>query len=666
MTRRIARRGAALLASFFVAAVCFAADAEAVDATLSFEVSAPREEEEKTAAASADFSVVLDREELSGAAQSTVAAALETVPGVQVLNHGGPGQGAYVSIRGSSPEQVLVLVDGRRLNPAQGGGADLAGIDLEAVEGVEVVRGAAASRYGGGALAGVVDFRTRRASRPEDGGSAFLQYGSWNSVRAGASLEGGLASGAADGYASAAVSYSSGAYPFADPGSAESSAVMSNADFRAADLFLRLDAYPSDDSVATATLAARAAEKGAPGIPEFPAAEARMEDARAAFALSFENGGGGPASFRSAASADLRRRRYRDPAYFLGPVDDSHASLAAAASADFRLALPRPLPEGAALASSADFSFDALDSTAYSRGPEGGSGRAARWRAAAAARAELPFLRDAEGEPAFLLVPGARIDFALDAADAASLPAVDATWQLSAALRPLPSVALKANAGTAFRAPSFDDLFWPAGAFAEGNPDLLPERSFAWDLGLAVSPFRELSLEAAYFDRAVRDLIVWNPGPGGKWRPSNLSEARIRGVEFRGGLLLPRLAAGLDGALRAGASWMDPRDATPGSASEGLVLPGKACVLASGSFDLRSGPGRFVRAEASYLGPRFVTARNTKSLDGAVVFGLAAGWTFAGFRLAARLDNLLDARYVDLRDHPVPGREFSVRIDYAF
>ena len=69
-----------------------------------------------------------------------------------------------VSIRGSTTEQVLLLVDGRRLNSAQGQGADLSQVSLEFVESVEVLRGGASTAFGGDALGGAIHVKTRDAS----------------------------------------------------------------------------------------------------------------------------------------------------------------------------------------------------------------------------------------------------------------------------------------------------------------------------------------------------------------------------------------------------------------------------------------------------------------------------------------------------------------------
>jgi iron complex outermembrane receptor protein len=90
------------------------------------------------------------------------------------------------SLRGTAPDQTLVLVDGKRRHrsallhffaPAAGNGAhgvDIGMIPGIAIQRVEVLRDGAASQYGSDAIAGVINFITKDAS---EGGETFLQYG---------------------------------------------------------------------------------------------------------------------------------------------------------------------------------------------------------------------------------------------------------------------------------------------------------------------------------------------------------------------------------------------------------------------------------------------------------------------------------------------------------
>src|SRR5690606_34329959 len=85
---------------------------------------------------------------------------------------------------------------------------------------------------------------------------------------------------------------------------------------------------------------------------------------------------------------------------------------------------------------------------------------------------------------------------------------------------------LKASAGAAFRAPTFNDRFWQPG----GDPDLRPERGWTADLGAHVRR-GGASAEVTLFVSRLRDQIVWQPTGNGFQAPENLARTRTLGVE---------------------------------------------------------------------------------------------------------------------------------------
>jgi vitamin B12 transporter len=109
---------------------------------------------------------VISNREIEARNAATLAEILQTVPGVQVDQQGGPGGLSSIYIRGSDPEHVLVLIDGMRMNDlllSRGGAYDLSAIDPATVERIEVIRGAGSAIYGADAIGGVVNIVTRRS-----------------------------------------------------------------------------------------------------------------------------------------------------------------------------------------------------------------------------------------------------------------------------------------------------------------------------------------------------------------------------------------------------------------------------------------------------------------------------------------------------------------------
>ncbi len=128
---------------------------------------------------------VIPAEEIAALQATQVIELLELIPGLHVVQAGGPGQLANVFTRGAESDQTLVLWNGVPLNdPYLGGFYDWAFLPVEGVERVEVVRGPFSSLYGSDALGGVVQLISAR----RDGGSVRLEGGEDGYGRAGFSL----------------------------------------------------------------------------------------------------------------------------------------------------------------------------------------------------------------------------------------------------------------------------------------------------------------------------------------------------------------------------------------------------------------------------------------------------------------------------------------------
>jgi vitamin B12 transporter len=87
------------------------------------------------------------------------------------------------------------------------------------------------------------------------------------------------------------------------------------------------------------------------------------------------------------------------------------------------------------------------------------------------------------------------------------------------------------NRSTGFKAPSFNDLYWPG----SGNPELAPESITSNEI-LIRNKFSndsiDGSIEFSYFESDIDNLIAWAPGASGAWQPSNINQAEIEGYEF--------------------------------------------------------------------------------------------------------------------------------------
>lgn len=632
---------------------------------------------------------VITRDQIVAAAPRDVADIIEPLVGVKVDRYGGPMQQSSVSIRGSGPEQVLVLVNGKRLNTAQTGTVDLSMIRTEEIERIEVIRGGAAARYGEGAFGGVINIVTRRGG-PGDGGTAGDKTGGAG-TGLGFEAEYGIASfnthhlnlavgGPLDdderltGRISAGGRYTDGNFSFPDEQAESGESQRKNADGISGSAAGSLDWLISPAQKLSLGLrgSVHADSKGVPGLEEFPSVDARMSDRLYQGMASLE-WGDNPVANTTVDLAFLRRERYyEDPEYFLGGIDEAHKNTALSADMelaradDFRPVFPLILRPNL----SYGYRLDMLDSSSLEfGGGQAGEGLVYRSRHGISASAEMHLFPYEEKDWGRLaLFPALRFDLAETRFDAGEFYRMDydLSWQ-TGAMVPLDSQRkwqLKGTVGTTYRLPTFDDLFWPSGAFAAGNPSLLPEKAFFWDAGVLAQPADWITVEAAYFHRNVEDLIQWNPDPTGRWTPSNLGSALIQGAEAEVKLLFMLMPLSGFIETRGNYTFLNPVNTTEGTAGSGKILPRRPQEKASASAVYTHFDGHSLRLEGRYVGFRFVTAANTKYLPAYFVLDmsgrLAIGKTVT---VEAFIRNILDERYTDLREYPVPGREIGASVE---
>ncbi|MCW3480288.1 TonB-dependent receptor [Neisseriaceae bacterium JH1-16] len=109
---------------------------------------------------------VINRDEIEQVGADSLATLLARQPGVQISNSGGAGKTTSVYLRGANANQTLVLVDGVRIVSATFGTTSIQSIPLEQIDHIEIVRGPASSLYGADAIGGVIQIFTKQGEGP--------------------------------------------------------------------------------------------------------------------------------------------------------------------------------------------------------------------------------------------------------------------------------------------------------------------------------------------------------------------------------------------------------------------------------------------------------------------------------------------------------------------
>jgi len=132
---------------------------------------------------------VITGEQMQQRKVRTVAEALRWAQGLAVFQSGGPGTNVDVRMRGGTPEQTLVLIDGAIVNSATIGSYDFANLTSDNIERIEILRGSQGMMWGADAMGGVINITTKRG-RETPNISAFAEYGSFTTIREGATISG--------------------------------------------------------------------------------------------------------------------------------------------------------------------------------------------------------------------------------------------------------------------------------------------------------------------------------------------------------------------------------------------------------------------------------------------------------------------------------------------
>lgn len=484
---------------------------------------------------------------------ATVEELLSQVPGTRVRRFGGLGAQSTVSIRGSKSEQVLVLLDGVRLNSSSRGAADLSTIPLRQVARIEVIRGGGAARFGTDAVGGVILITTRTAAANGLHADAALAAG-------GQMVRGGdVALSGAGERGSALLTYSRlssdndfdfDLTPVRGPGVTRT--------------FTRLNAnFAEDSGLLRSTLAAGATSRfdatvdlyqkrnGQPGTTvgrlspdseddDISCVTADEDYRRGIARLAFANERFLGGAFELAGSVRSDDSELDDPGggCFFGPTSGLDHSNWLERESQFEsrwAAEPFELGfvelSGSAVAglryttvNSSDAEIERRTSVSASLLPElslfDGTLRLFPALGVETSDTSSGLARSA----AFLtMVP-------VDTDDSTAwLPAIGAIVQIA------PGFRLKANWKRVERRPNFTELFHPDWAFIRGNPSLAPEKGWNADVGFELASdgagfVREVRVQASLFQRELDEGIEWLQN-GRTYMPMNTGPARALGAE---------------------------------------------------------------------------------------------------------------------------------------
>ena len=534
---------------------------------------------------------------------------LQQQANVEITSNGGPGQTSGIFLRGANSSHTLVLLDGIRLNNAAGGTTAFENLPPSQIARVEVVPGPMSSLYGSDALGGVIQLFTQRwPDAPRATGS--VGFGSYDT----AMVNGGLSAGTEN------------------TGFTLSAGYIDTRGFSATNSTEPFGSFnPDDDGYRNTSVSGNIVHRFAP-------------DQELGFNLFYSNGrthfDSGP------ASDDINNRAIGVySAYSRNRITQGWTSLVRLGVSEDNLVIDGSFPGD-------------LDSKQTQ----------ATWQNDFTTRlgtviAGIELLRQEVGGnttfsvderdiySAFAGYTGEFGPHALSASvrnDDNSQFGSQPTGAIGYAFRVTPEWRLRANAGTAFHAPTFSDLYFPG----FGNPNLLPEEGTSWEVGAEYRRGQQ-QLGLTYFQNRVTNLIVFDATT---FKPVNVGEASINGFElaYNGELF------GLE--LRARLTLQNAiNDVTD------KRLPRRADIFGNAGIARSFGPVR-VGAEVVGAGPRFDSLNEAPAseMDGYVLLNLVATYSFAkNWNAQLRWNNVSDEHYELAKGYNTPGSNIFLSVQYT-
>ncbi len=560
---------------------------------------------------------VIDRDDIERLQVDSLQELLRGLPGLSISNNGGAGKATSVFIRGSESDHVLVLIDGIKVGSATLGTTAFQDIPLAQIERIEIVRGPRSSLYGSEAIGGVIQIFTRK------GGGALRPAVSIGAGRYGTTkAEVALSAGGERGW------FHLGTNRFDTDG------------------FSACRGRPFPDGAGCFTFE-----------PD--------DDGNRNLAASLRGG----YRFDNGLSVDLQALRADADAEFDGSFVNATESVQQLFAGTIKATPISGWQLTANLGRNWDLSDNLLDGVRNSEFDTRRDSISVQNDFSLAEKqllsigidylddritSDTPFIVDIRDNLAVFAqyqVQFAGHDLQLSArhddneqfgnentGGIAWGIALNDRWQLSASY------------GTAFKAPSFNELYFPD----FGNPNLRPESSRSAELGLA-GKWNNLRLGVNLFETRIDDLIAFESVT---FLPANIDQVRIRGLELTGAIQLQ------DWVIDSSLTVLDPENRSPGD-NAGNMLPRRAEQSLRIDID-RKFDALSIGATARGENRRFDDFANQIEIGGYATLDARIEYRFAdAWRVQARLENLLDKRYETAAFFNQAARNWMLTLRYA-
>jgi len=560
---------------------------------------------------------VISRADIDLSSAASVAELLSEVNGIQISQNGGAGQTTSLFSRGTNSGHTLVVIDGQRISSATLGQVAFAELAVEQIERIEIIKGPRAALWGSDAIGGVIQIFTRQLAAGEV--SANLSIGNMNQQQL--TVSGALGHGDGSTTLTAATKSSDGYDVF--------SLAEEDDDGYSRESFSLVGHQGLNQEWQVNWLA-----KYNQGTSEYDNAygganESSFENQQWQLSVNQDKGNWSQNFFVGQQQNESRT--------FGNGITEKNGTFFQTtrlqASWLGGLQLSNQL--------SANLGFDFIDeevdaSTTYELNQIEINQRDIK----------AAFTRLAFDNNTIILDGALRYD---------DIEGVDSevTYNLSAGLRFAQDSLISLSFGSGFKAPSFNDLYFPKGAYSYGNPDLIAETSNSIEL-LVKSEFSGINAELSIYNTEIENLIEWQPDASFAYHPVNVNNAKIDGIE----LTLATELLGLSHQVQL--NYLDAKDS---NTDKPLIRRAKktASYQVSQSWDKLN-----LLASINYQGeredsewPGTVTLPSHTLVNVSAAYQATSDWS-----IALKVNNLLDKDYVTNNNYIGQPAQYLLTVSY--
>ena len=572
---------------------------------------------------------VISREDIERRQARSVEDLLRGTQGISITNNGGPGKNTSVFMRGTESDHILVLIDGVRAGSATSGGAAYGNIPIEQIERIEIVRGPRSSLYGSEAIGGVIQIFTRKGGKEGFTPNFSIGGGSYGTFNGSAGLSGrskrgwfnmNISGKNTNGFNSCSGKpYPNGAGCFTNEPDRDGYQNVAGS-FRAGYLFkngldIETNFMRSSGKVNYDGKYSNKSEL----VQQVFGGKARYS----------------PFEFWKVTLAGGRsRENSRD---FLGQGKNFKSRFDSRRDTitlqnDFTLNKSHLLTVGA------DYKNDTVSSSEdFEVTSRNNLGAFAQHQATVFKQDLELSIRYDENE-----------QFGGNVTGGAGWGYTVTEW-----------LRFTANVGTAFKAPTFNELYYPGGY---SNANLRPEESVSYEFGTS-GKIKQTNWAFNIYETQIHDLIANDAS----WVPQNINKVRIRGFE---GMISTRIKKW---QINTNLTLLDAQNKSSGI-NRGNILPRRA--KESFRFDVNRKFDKFklfglsfnkytIGTQLLVVGQRYDDLANTRKLDSYVKLDIRGEYTLnQNWRLQGRIENISNERYETASFYNQPGRNFFITLRY--